>query len=180
MPKLPEAAATMSTSKFLDYARDKLMIDRSDLDTAWVEQPQVYNEIAERLAMEISRRDEAKNELKDLEARIDGELREDAEADLEKNGVKKPTETAFKNMVREDKRWKKANIAQLELDKNVALLQARKEAYMQRRYALENLVTLHVSGYGMSASSRPARDQRHADNRKGLHRERVRRQEEEE
>jgi hypothetical protein len=172
MPKLPEAAANMSTSKFLDYARDKLMIDRSDLDTAWVEQPQVYNEIAERLAMEISRRDEAKNELKDL--------REDAEADLEKNGVKKPTETAFKNMVREDKRWKKANIAQLDLDKNVALLQARKEAYMQRRYALENLVTLHVSGYGMSASSRPARDQRHADNRKGLHRERVRRQEEEE
>lgn len=177
MPKREEADVMMSTKKFLAYAKEKLVIDKDDLDLMWVQQPQVYHEIAERLALEISRRDEAKNELKDLEAQIDGELREDAEADFQKNGTKKPTETAIKNMMREDKRWKTANAAQLELDKNVALLQAHQGAYMQRRYALENLVTLHVSGYSMDASSRPSREARHMDNRKAIHRERARKAE---
>lgn len=174
-----EAPSEMSTSKFLKYAADKLIIDKDNLDQMWVEQPQVYNEIAERVALEMSRRDEAKNELKDLEAQIDSELREDAEADFQKNGTKKPTETALKNMMREDKRWKKANETQLDLEKNVNLLQARQTAFQQRRYALENLVTLHVSGYSMDASSRPSRDARHNDNRKALHRERARRNEDE-
>lgn len=169
----------ISTSKFLAYAKDKLVIDKNDLDTMWVEQPQVYHQIAERLALEISRRDEAKNELKDLEATIDTELREDAEAEFQKNGTKKPTETAFKNMIRKDERWTSANEAQQELEKNVNMLQAIQTAYLQRRYALENLVTLHVSGYSMDASSRPSRDARHADNRKALHRERARKAEEE-
>lgn len=174
-----EAPSEMSTSKFLRYTADKLAIDKDNLDLMWVEQPQVYNDIAERVALEMSRRDEAKNALKDLEAQIDAELREDAEADFQKNGTKKPTETALKNMMREDKRWKKANEMQLELDKNVNMLQARKDAFHQRRYALENLVTLHVSGYSMDASSRPSREARHMDNRKALHRERARRNEEE-
>jgi len=173
-----EAPSEMSTTKFLQWAKDKLAIDKDNLDLMWVEQPQVYHDIAERLALEISRRDEAKNDLKDLEAQIDSELREDAEADFQKNGTKKPTETALKNMMREDKRWKKANALQLELDKNVGLLQAHQAAYHQRRYALENLVTLHVSGYSMDASSRPSKDARHTDNRKALHRERARRNEE--
>ena len=175
-----ESPETMSTARFLEYSREKIAIDKFDLDTMWVDQPKTYHDIADRLALEISRRDEAKNLLADVEAEIDTEIREDAEADLEKNGTKKPTETAIKNMVRADKRWKKADELKRELDKNVGLLQALKETFMQRRYALENLTTLHVSGYGMDASSRPSRDARHLDNRKGLHRERVRRAEEEE
>lgn len=179
MVKVVQAPSEMSTSKFRNYVRDKLAIDKTELDSMWINQPQVYHEIAERIALEISRRDEAKNELRDIAAVIDAEIREDAEAELNKNGTKKPTETAIANMVRQDKRWTKANDLLAELETNVNLLTADKEAFMQRRYALENLTTLHVSGYGMDSSSRPARERRHEDNRKGLHRERVRRTEEE-
>lgn len=178
MAKDVVSPAEMSTAKFLRYSADKIAIDKDNLDQMWIEQPQVYNQIAERLALEMSRRDETKNFLKDLEAEIDSELREAAEIDLRENGTKKPTETAIKNMMREDKRWKKANEIQLEMDKNVNLLQARRDAYHQRRYALENLVTLHVSGYSMEASSRPSREARHIDNRKAIHRERARKNEE--
>jgi hypothetical protein len=166
----------MSTAKFLRYAKEAIAIDKDDLDSMWVRQPSVFHEIAERLALEISRRDEAKNALKDLEAELDGALREAAEIDLAENGTKKPTETAFKNMMREDKQWKRANEGQAEFEKNVNLLAALKETFQQRRYALENLVTLHVSGYSMDTSSRPARDARYADTKKAMNRERIKRE----
>jgi hypothetical protein len=163
-----EQPALMSTSQFIREKRDAIMIDRNALDEMWVMQPQIYHDIAERTAMEISRRDEAKDMLREIEATIDAELREAADIDFQKNGVKKPTETAIKNMVRDDVRWKRANKAHAELEGNVALLGALKESFMQRRYALQDLVTLHVSGYGMDASSKPSRDARYEDNKQRM------------
>lgn len=135
---------------FLGILQEKMAIDKFDLDTMWVDQPETYPDIADRLALEISRRDRP-DLLADVEGGIDTEIHGTPKRTWRKNGAKKPTGTAIKNMVRADKRWKKADELSASLIKTSVYTQALKETFMQRRYALENLTTLHVSGYGMDS-----------------------------
>lgn len=169
----------ITVEKFIEQTKTKIPIDRNDLDTMWVEQPQVYQEIAERLALEISYRDEAKDGLKDYSAELDGQIREEDAAKIERDGGKKMTETAIANACREDKQWKKMNASVATMSRNVGQLQALKETFQMRRYALQDLVALHISGYSMQASSKPSRDRAGDRGRVRMQDERKRRQEEE-
>lgn len=164
-----------TVEEFMIELRENVMIDKDDLDTMWVQQPQLFQRLGERIALEISIRDEAKEELKDITAELDGEIREDDAAAVERDGKKKMTETAIANIVREDKKFKVATARLAELNLGLAKLQATKETYLMRKSALQDLVSLHISGYSMSTSSKPSRDAKHDTARKDLHAERKRR-----
>lgn len=169
-----------TVEEFMDELRENIMIDKDDLDTMWIQQPQLFQRLGERLALEISIRDEAKEELKDIEAALDAAIREEDNERVEQDGGKKMTETAIKNKVREAKTFKTATERLARLATGVALLGATKETYQMRRYALQDLVSLHISGYSMSTASKPAKDARHMTARKDINAERKRRQDEEE
>lgn len=162
------------TPAFIAKYRDAIAIDRHALDDEWVGQPQTYQLIGERLAMELSYRDEAKDAMKDLEAEIDAEIRSEDEERIENAGedkkVKRMTETAIKNAIRTDERLSRAKQNVARMDRNVQLLQNLQGSWHQRRYALDNLVTLHVSGYAMRTSSKSDkdRDKAHMDVRRKM------------
>lgn len=158
---------------FLDRMKTALLIDKHGLDMEWVSQPGLFLEIADRLALEISVRDEAKDMLKDIEAEIDAEVRlaySDDEEEDPKKKKKKPTETAIKNEVAADKHVIKAKSVLRTHERNVGFLAARKEAFNMRRYALQDLTSLHLGGYYQSNSgaARGAREATHDSSRKAM------------
>lgn len=167
--KLEDDGDDDSIEEFYVAHRERLQIDKHALDDMWLQQPGIIQEIGERLALEISRRDEAKDELADTMAEIDGEVRE-----LHADDDKKPTETAIKNEVAQDSKVQKAKRRLRALELNVSRLQMLRESFTQRRYALQDLVTLYVAGYytSNSGAAKGAREATHEGTRKALNVER--------
>lgn len=164
-----ETIAEETTPRFLARMREAVLINKHDLDNEWVAQPGLYLEIADRLAIEISLRDEASNNVKDVIAELDAEVREaHAEDD------KKPTETAIKMEIAGHKRVLRAKEELLELERNVGLLSARRDAFQMRKSALQDLTSLHLGGYYQSNSgaARGAREATHDSSRKAMQTER--------
>jgi hypothetical protein len=145
------------------------------MDDMWLEQPRIVQEIGERVALETSRRDEAKDQLADVSATVDGEVRENHAED-----EKKPTETAIKNEVKQDDRVVRAQRRLRVFELNVARLQALSTSFHQRRYALQDLTTLWIGGYftSNSGAARDARDRKGAGGREAMQQERKRRERE--
>jgi hypothetical protein len=164
-----------SIDAFYNEYRGKLAIDKHAMDDMWLEQPQIYQEIGERLALEISRRDEAKDDLADVTAELDTEVRELHAAD-----DKKPTETALKNEIKQDKTYKAALARQRALELNVSRLTALKDSFHQRRYALQDLTTLWTGGYftSNSGAAKDARDRKGQSGREAMQAERRKRERE--
>lgn len=162
-----EPVVEESTPRFLERMKQALIIDKHDLDNEWIAQPGLYLEIADRLALEISLRDEASNNIKDITAELDAEVRE-AHADDEK----KPTETAIKMEISGHKRVIKAKEELLDLERNVGLLSARRESFQMRKSALQDLTSLYLGGYYQSNSgaAKNAREATHDSSRKAMNR----------
>lgn len=160
-----ETVIEESTPRFLDRMKKAVLIDKHDLDNEWVAQPGLYLEIADRLALEISLRDEAANFIKDVAADLDAIVR-DAHADDEK----KPTETAIKMEIAGHKRMQAAKEDLLELERNVGLLSARRDAFQMRKSALQDLTSLTLGGYYQSNSgaAKNAREATHDTSRKAM------------
>lgn len=165
-----------SIDSFYDEYRGRLMIDKNAMDDMWLEQPAIYQEIGERLALEISRRDEAKDDLADVTAELDAAVRE-----LHADDDKKPTETALKNEIKQDKKYKVALARQRALELNVSRLTSLKDSFHQRRYALQDLTTLWTGGYftSNSGAAKDARERKHMSIREAQQVERKRREREE-
>jgi hypothetical protein len=162
-----------SIDSFYSKYRGLLAIDKHGLDEEWVAQPGIVQEIGERLALEISRRDEAKDDVADVVSELDAIVREaHAEDD------KKPTETAIKNEIAQDPKVKKAKKRFRLLELNVGRLTALKDSFHQRRYALQDLTSLHLGGYytSNSGAAKAARETTHDSSRKAMQSERKRRE----
>jgi hypothetical protein len=155
----------LSIEEFYDEYRPKLQIDKNAMDDMWLEQPAVVQEIGERVAMEISRRDEAKDDLADVLAELDALVRESHSDD-----EKKPTETAIKNEIKQDSKAKRAQKRLRAFELNVSRLQNLMESFKQRRYALQDLTTLWAAGYYTSNSggAKNAREASADRGRKGM------------
>lgn len=164
-----------SVDAFYNEYREKLVIDKHAMDDMWLEQPQIYNEIGERLALEISHRDQAKDDLADIAAELDTQVRE-----LHADDEKKPTETAIKNEVKQDATYKAAQTMLRARELNVSKLQSLRDSFHQRRYALQDLTTLWTGGYftSNSGAARDARDRKGAGGREAMQAERKRRERE--
>ncbi len=165
----------ISIDEFYNEYRVLLLIDKNAMDDMWLDQPRIVQEIGERVALETSRRDEAQDQLADVSATVDGEIRE-AHAEDEK----KPTETAIKNEVKQDSRVQRAQRRLRVFELNVSRLQALSTSFHQRRYALQDLTTLWIGGYftSNSGAARDARDRKGAGGREAMQAERKRREKE--
>ena len=126
----------------LKQLEDKLKIDQHALDIALREHPDLFYQVASELALAISNRDEAKQDLDQIEAQVDSELRRAAAISEDK-----VTEKAIESNKNTDKRVIAANDKFLEERYNAAKWTALKDAYEQRSYALSKLVDLFLANY---------------------------------
>jgi hypothetical protein len=121
---------------------EKLKIDEHSLDVALREHPDLFYKVATELALAISNRDEAKQALDVIEARVDMDFREDAA----KIGAK-TTEKEIESNKKVDRSVIAASAQYLEEKYNTAKWQALESAYESRSYALSKLVDLYLANY---------------------------------
>ena len=126
----------------LKHLEAKLIIDEHALDIALREHPDLFYKVASALALAISNRDEAKQNVDEIEAEVDAELRRAAAVSGEKT-----TEKEVESNKKVDKRVKTANDKFLEEKYTTAKWTALKDAYEQRSYALSKLVDLFLANY---------------------------------
>ena len=119
-----------------------LRIDEYALEKALRDQPVMFYRVANAYALEISRRDAAKQALQDMEAEIDLDVRDRA-----RKGDQKITEGEIRATVQIDGRVAQAQAALARRNEGVARLTALKEAFQQRSYALKDLAGLYAANY---------------------------------
>lgn len=136
----------------MEQLEGALKIDEHRLDEANVRQADLFYRVAKQLALKISERDFSKTKLQELEAKVDGEIREDARD-------QKITEKDVESQKLQDQRVMSARRELTNLNNQVGVWSALKEAYTQRSYALGHLTDLYVGNYFAEAGpSRKASD----------------------
>lgn len=128
-----------------------LRIDEHALDHALRDHPVLFYNVSAELALAISNRDEAKQDLEEVEAVVDMELRKSAAVSGERT-----TEKEIESNRKTDQRVKSANDKFLVEKLNAANLAALKEAFEQKSYALSKLVDLYLANYYSSNEDKKA------------------------
>lgn len=124
---------------------DDLKIDTNNLEGEWVEQPSLYMYYSEAYCEAIRDRDKAKNDLDIIDAQLDKEIRN--KDNWEKHFDKSPSETAIRGWIIQHDRHIKQLAIYSDLSHNANLLQSAKNAFDHRRKALENSVSLLITGF---------------------------------
>ncbi len=135
-------------SKTLADLEKGLQIDEHALNECLIEQPQIYWQVAKQHAISVSERDAAKQNLAEVEAEVDLEIRQEA-ARLDAKG---PTEKAIECGKRLDKRVIKAVDELQKLNHEVNLFAALKDAFQSRGYVLKDLTQLFIANYYSESS----------------------------
>lgn len=142
-----------------DELKKGLPFDKHALDECLQEQPESFFTVAETLALTISRRDEAKTELANVEAKVDDEIRTDA-----RDEDRKITEKEIDAQKQLHPKVRAAHTKLSDLSLEVGKLYALKEAFVQRLDAMKTMAKLHsensyatdISIRGRAADSRTA------------------------
>ena len=150
---------------------DALRIDEHALEEALRDQPRMFYRVANAYALEMSRRDAAKQALADAEAREDLNIRDEAREEESRAAGKgkeaapskiKLTEGEVRARVQLSAEVVIARDALAARSDSVAKLTALKEAFQQRSYALKDLASLYVANY-YTASENNAADRASRD-----------------
>lgn len=137
------------TSKILLALRGSLRIDRDDLDTCLINQPDLYYHVSVEYTRAVAARDEVKLELEELHAVLDKEVRS-AAAKLDE----KITEARVQNEILLKPRYRELRQLLLERTEEVGQWSALKEGFHQRSYMLRELVGLCIAeGYDNAGAS---------------------------
>ena len=120
--------------------RNALKINKLDLDNELVEHPGHLFEVGSAYARAVSERDGQKEYLKQLEAKLSIEVREALSS-----AAKKPTQAAVSAEVEAKDEWIEARETFLDRCHEADTWAALKEAYIQRGFALNNLVQIQIS-----------------------------------
>ena len=128
--------------------KNSLKINKNDLDSEIVRQPELYFKVAEAYAIAVSVRDASKEAVKQLEAEKGLEIREA----LDNSGVR-ATESLVTSHLNCDEEYKQARSKYLENSALVEKLDALKSAYTSRGFMLRDLVQLYVSEYFLNNSA---------------------------
>lgn len=123
----------------LEALRQQLQIDRDDLDTCLVEQPDLYYHVAEAYVLAVAKRDEAKLDLEQVTAEL-GEVMRNAAAVKEE----KLTEAAITRKLSDSPRLQEKERALLSLRVEADKWQALKEAFQQRSFMMRELVAMFI------------------------------------
>lgn len=119
-----------------------LRIDRDALDECLQQQPDLFERVAMRHVLTVSRRDQAKHRLEIVQAEVDETIRMAARDDNQKI-----TEREVATQVLLHKDVEKAHKEYQRLSSFAMQWQALKEAYIQRSYVLKDLVALYLRAY---------------------------------
>jgi len=123
--------------------KKQLAIDKYALDDEWVEQPARYFYWAEKYADAVRNRDLKMKELEMVKAEVDRDIR----SNPGKYGLAKVTEGAVSALLSLDESIRKLELELIDLKRDVNILSAAKDAFDQRRSALENEVRLWIALY---------------------------------
>ena len=126
----------------LESFRAKLQIDEHSLEIELRDYPKFVDDIGQAHVLAISDRDAAKDDLDQIEAKADYEIRESAALADEK--ITNPEVESQKKL---DPKVKAANKKFLELKLLAAQWGVLKEACEKRSYALSKLVDLYIANY---------------------------------
>lgn len=126
----------------LEEMEKALLIEEDDLDTALLQQPQLYWQISRQVALTISLRDAAKQEVTSAASRADHQIRKSI-----KQRDESATETDIKSRVALDIGVEKANKELSRLTLATAEWQAMERAFDQRMSVLKKLVDLYLKNY---------------------------------
>lgn len=134
-----------------DYKKD-IHINVQDLESEWINQPSLMVDYNDLYAVAIFERDELKVKLEYTAAKLDSEIRKD----YSKFGFdSKPTEAAIKNTIIFQKQYVKLMKKMLLAAKQANLMSGVRTSFEHRKKALENLVTLHVTGFYSEPRNKP-------------------------
>ncbi len=120
----------------------ELKIDREDLDSEWLSQPQLYFRYAKKVIEAEDELSKVKEKLDICTAELDAKIRERAKLNDEKI-----TEKLIENKIIKDEDHSMALKEFNRSKSDLNLLQAGLKAIEQRKSALENLVKLYCAGY---------------------------------
>lgn len=126
----------------LEQLRSKLKIDEHALEIELKNYPNYVDDVGQAHVLAISDRDEAKQALDEIEAKVDSEIRSEAVA-----AGDKITEKDVESQKRLDPKVKAANRKFLDLKLEAAQWGVLKEAVEKRSYALSKLVDLYLASY---------------------------------
>lgn len=123
--------------------KEDVKIDGDDLENEWIEQASLYLYYAEAHADSIQAKEKAKNDVDVAYAQLDSLIRKDWEKHFEKH----PSESAIQSWIIQQEKHKKVLDIFYKKSHTVNLMQAAKTAFDHRRKALENLVSLLITGF---------------------------------
>lgn len=129
--------------------RDRLRIDKSQLDREVSEQPVLFYSAAEAYEDAVAERDTLKEALESVDAELDGVVR--AKLDGKHDKI---TEAMVKSGIQLSPKHEKAFASFLEAKTRASKLEAMKDAFKQRGYMLRDLASLYVSSYFEQSSIR--------------------------
>lgn len=129
-------------SKKLEELRAKLLINEHALELELKNYPELVDEVGQAYVLAMSERDQSKDDLDEILAKVDGEIRSTASANDEKI-----TEKEVESQKKLDSKVKAANKRFLDLKLEAAQWGVLKEAIEKRSYALSKLVDLYISNY---------------------------------
>ncbi|RLD78262.1 MAG: hypothetical protein DRJ07_13455 [Bacteroidetes bacterium] len=131
------------TTTNLDYVKD-IRINEHDLESEWINQPSLMMQYNELYAVAVFERDSLKVKLDYTAAKLDSEIRKD----YSKFGFEsKPTEAAIKSAILFQKQYVRTMKKTLLAAKQANLMAGVRTSMDHRKKALENLVTLKVTGF---------------------------------
>jgi hypothetical protein len=148
-------------------------IDQLRLDHEWSNQPKRYLEAGEMLA-------EAKAALereRDAQKVYLAELRSSIRSNPERFGLAKVTEGAVEEVATCDGKYCQSQARIVDLKLEVDSIAAYVEALQHRKYALQDLVSLQLSGYSATPVARPADRETVSETTKRVKRQKLAREE---
>lgn len=154
-------------NQLLDVYEETLIIDKNDLDTALVEQANVFHRVGVAYADCISGRDFARNQLEKIKAELDRFTREDAVREGQRL-----TEAQVAHKIVEDETFQTAHSNYLYWKVLAEKWLSLRESYSARQYALRDLVQLYGQSYfersTLITETNDARDRRGSEMRAKL------------
>lgn len=159
----------------LEEARERIKINKHDLDTELIQQSVLFDEIAERAVMSASTRDEMKRKTDETYAKRARYFRDTAKEKITEGRIAELTEL--------DPAYMKAKDAFEEAKLEASLWSVKKETYLQRGLMLRELCGLYTAGYFSTTSvqsSTPAQELSRQTARSKLREVKLRRKERDE
>ena len=135
--------------------KKKLAIDEHALEIELRDHPELVNQVGEGSVYAASHRDAAKQELEELEALVDRELRLEASKSEDK-----VTEKQIESNKKIDPRIVRAMGSYLDLKLEAALWSTLSDAFDKRTSALSRLTELYLSNYYSKIEPRGREDMR--------------------